>query len=109
MADLRMSHRLRLLEKLVQNRADASGRKLKLAHVLTILVHVLDQEGQDLARQHPRSLRKLLRICRKQLTDKDLQRRFLNGGSGGAYEREVLGEFRQLSQLVEQFESQATV
>ncbi|CAO0823434.1 hypothetical protein DFAR_360009 [Desulfarculales bacterium] len=58
LADVRMSHRLRLLEKLVQNRAGASGRKLKLAHVLTILVYVLEQEGQDLTRQHPRSLRK---------------------------------------------------
>jgi hypothetical protein len=107
MADLRMSHRLRLLEKLVQNRADASGRKLKLAHVLTILVHVLEQEGQDLALLHPRSLRKLLRICNKQLQDKDLQRRFLAGTTKGIYEREVLGEYRQLSQLVERYELQA--
>ncbi len=106
LADLRMSHRLRLLEKLVQNRADASGRKLKLVHVLTILVHVLEQEGQDLARQHPRSLRKLLRICRKQLTERDLQRLAQTGGAKSAYEREVLGEYRQLRQLVEQLEIQ---
>ena len=107
LADLRMSHRLRLLEKLVQNRADAFGRKLKLANILTILVHVLEQEGEDLARQHPRSLRKLLRICRKQLQDKDLQRRFLGGAPKGIYEREVLGEYRQLRHLVEHYEGQA--
>jgi len=109
MADLRMSHRLRLLEKLVHNRADASGRKLKMVHILTILVHVLDQEGQDLARQHPRSLRKLLRICRKQLEDKDLRRRFLGKSAKGVYEHEVLGEYHQLRQLVEQLEGQAAV
>ncbi|MBI4798084.1 MAG: hypothetical protein HY794_04990 [Desulfarculus sp.] len=109
LADLRMSHRLRLLEKLVHNRADAFGRKLKLAHILTILVHVLEQEGQDLVKNHPRSLRKLLRICRKQLMDKDLERRFLRGAPKGLYEREVLGEYRQLRHLVEHFETQATV
>ncbi|MFH1034506.1 MAG: hypothetical protein V1806_08365 [Pseudomonadota bacterium] len=106
LADLRMSHRLRLLEKLVQNRADASGRKLKLAHVLTILVHVLEQEGQDLVLHHPRSLRKLLRICRKQLADRDLQRRFLRGGGKNLYEREIMSEYRQLKHLVEQYEGQ---
>ncbi|MFH1057413.1 MAG: hypothetical protein V1797_01885, partial [Pseudomonadota bacterium] len=105
MAELRLSHRLRLLEKLVANRADASGRKLKHAHILIILVHVLSQEGEDMAREHPRSLRKLLRICRKQMTDRDLKRRFLSRNPRSSYEREVLGELRLLERLVEKFEA----
>ncbi|MFZ5584718.1 MAG: hypothetical protein ACOZHQ_02190 [Thermodesulfobacteriota bacterium] len=104
-AELKLSHRLRLLEKLVANRADASGRKLKHAHILIILVHVLSQEGEDMAREHPRSLRKLLRICRKQLSDRDLKRRLLGRAPRSSYEREVLGEFRLLERLVEKFEA----
>ncbi len=105
MAELRLSHRLRLLEKLVQNRADASGRKLKHAHILIILVHVLSQEGEEMSEHHPRSLRKLLRICRKQLGERELRRRLLNRSPRSAYEREVLGEYRLLERLVEKFEA----
>ncbi|MCA1905810.1 MAG: hypothetical protein LDL11_04365 [Desulfarculus sp.] len=105
MAELRLSHRLRLLEKLVQNRADASGRKLKHAHILIILVHVLSQEGEEMSQQHPRSLRKLLRICRKQLNDRELRRRLLNHSPRSAYDREVLGEYRLLERLVQKFEA----
>ncbi len=107
MADLRLAHRLRLLEKLVQNRADASGRKLHHAHILIILVHVLSQEGEEMAASHPRSMRKLLSICRKQLEDRNLKRRFLSRPPKSSYEREVLGEYRLLKRLVEKFERPA--
>lgn len=104
-AMVRLAHRLRLLEKLVQNRADASGRKLQVVHVLTILGHVLSQEGQDMARDYPKAMRKLLRVCRRLLDDHNIKRRFLARSPKTLYEREVLGEYRVLQRLVEGFEA----
>jgi hypothetical protein len=104
-AALRLNHRLRLLEKLVANRADASGRKLHLAHVLIILVHVLTQEGEEMVDEHPRSLRKLLRICRRQLEDRSLRRMLAAKTTRTSYEREVVGEAKVLSGLVDELES----
>jgi hypothetical protein len=104
-AALRLNHRLRLLEKLVANRADASGRKLHLAHVLIILVHVLTQEGEEMVAEHPRSLRKLLRICRRQLEDRSLRRMLAAKAPRTSYEREVVGEARVLIGLVEELEA----
>ncbi len=105
MATLRLNHRLRLLEKLVQNRADASGRKLQLAHILIILVHVLSQEGEEMAAEHPRSLRKLLRICRKQLADRTLRRLLVAKALRSSYEREVISEAKMLIHMVEDMEA----
>jgi hypothetical protein len=104
-AALRLNHRLRLLEKLVANRADASGRKLHLAHVLIILVHVLTQEGEEMVGEHPRSLRKLLRICRRQLEDRSLRRMLAAKTTRTSYEREVVGEAKVLIGLVEELEA----
>jgi hypothetical protein len=106
MAALRLNHRLRLLEKLVANRADASGRKLHLAHVLIILVHVLTQEGEEMVNEHPRSLRKLLRICHRQLDDRSLRRLLAAKTPRTSYEREVVGEAKVLTRLVEELEAQ---
>ncbi len=106
LAELRMAHRLRLLEKLVQNRADHSGRKLQHVHVMIILVHVLSQEGQEMAAKHPQALRKLLQICRKQLSNAYLKRRYLSRPPKKALEREVVGHYRLLESLVERFEKE---
>jgi len=101
--DMRLAHRLRLLEKLVQNRADASGRQLQHVHIMIILVHVLSQEGDQLAEKHPRALDKLLHICEKQLGNSYLKRRYLAKPPKGALEREVVGHYRLLENLVERF------
>lgn len=104
-ADLRLSHRLRLLEKLVANRADAFGRKLQHSHILIILNHVLTQEGEEMVADHPRSLRKLLTICRKQLGSGQLRRLAQGRPTRSHYERELLMETRSLTRLVEDFEA----
>jgi hypothetical protein len=106
LAELRVAHRLRLLENLVHHRADASGRKLQHVHVLIILVHFLAQEGSTLAENHPASLRKLLGLCNRQLDNAYVKRRYLTGEPGTPMEREVLGEHRLLSRLVERYEKQ---
>jgi hypothetical protein len=100
---MRLAHRLRLLEKLVHNRADASGRKLQHVHIMIILVHVLSQEGEGLAEKHPGALDKLLHICGKQLNNSYLKRRYLAKPPKGALEREVVGHYRLLESLVERY------
>ncbi|MGD8561622.1 MAG: hypothetical protein PVG03_03775 [Desulfarculaceae bacterium] len=105
-ADLRVAHRLRLLEKLVENRSDASGRRLGHQHILTILAHFLSQEGGELAFYHPRSMNKLLSICRKQLTNPYLHRRYLSQSPRNDREREMVEEYNWLSVLVDRFETQ---
>lgn len=101
--EMRLAHRLRLLEKLVRNRADASGRHLQHVHVMTILVHVLSQEGDDLAEKHPVALHKLLHICEKQLANSYLKRRYLSKPPKAASEREVVGHYRLLESLVKRY------
>jgi hypothetical protein len=101
--EMRLAHRLRLLEKLVRNRADASGRHLQHVHIMTILVHVLSQEGDDLAEKHPVALNKLLHICEKQLGNSYLKRRYLSKPPKGAAEREVVGHYRLLDSLVQRY------
>ncbi len=105
LSDLRVAHRLRLLEKLVQGKVDASGARLQLSHILIILVHILSSEGDQLAKKHPKSLGKLLRICRRQLENPYLKRRYLSKPPKTPREREVVGEYNLLSRLVERFES----
>ncbi len=107
--DLRMAHRLRLLEKLVQSRSDSSGRKLKHVHVLVILSHILGQEGRQLARDHPRLLRKLLAICQRQLNNPYLKKRYLSHPPRTSGERELVGQYRLLERLVERFSDQGGV
>jgi len=102
--NLRHAHRLRLLEKLVHNRADASGRRLHHVHVLTILAHVLSQEGEHLAQHHPQLLAKLLTICRRELQHPYLKKRYLTRLPRTPAEREVVGEYKLLERLVNRFE-----
>ena len=97
LAELRMAHRLRLLEKLVQNRADASGRRLRHNHLLAILVHMLSQESPILSQNHPQFLRKLVNLCRKELNNPYLKRRYLTQPPSSAEEREVVGQYKLLS------------
>jgi hypothetical protein len=97
---LRISHRLRLLEKLVQSRSDASGRKLQHIQILIILVHVLSQEGESLAQEHPEALRKLVRICQKALDNPYLKRRYLTSPPKNAQQRHIVGEYKLLQALV---------
>lgn len=104
-ADLRVAHRLRLLEKLVRNRADSEGRKLPHVHLLIILVHVLSQEGPILAKRHPHSLRKLLRMCRRYLADPYLRRRYMESAPRTKNDREARGEIKLLTKLVEKLEA----
>lgn len=103
--EMRLAHRLRLLEKLVHNRADASGRKLQHVHIMIILVHVLSQEGDHLAEKHPNALNKLLHICGKQLGNPYLKRRYLSKPPKGALERELVGHYRLLENLVQRYET----
>jgi hypothetical protein len=109
LAELRLAHRLRLLEKLVQTRTDAGGRKLQHVHILVILVHVLSQEAEQLAERHPGPLRKLLSICRKQLSNPYLKRRYLRRPAETSLEREVVGHYRLLESLVERYEKRLSV
>lgn len=103
LAELRLAHRLRLLEKLVANMADASGSRLQHVHVLTILVHALDQEGKDLAQNQPWAMGKLLSICLTQLGKPYLHRRYLSKAPVNEEERRVVVEWRKLSKLVNQY------
>jgi hypothetical protein len=109
LTELRLAHRLRLLEKLVQTRTDASGRKLQHVHILVILVHVLSQEGEQLAGNHPGPLRKLLSICRKQLSNPYVKRRYLRRQPKTSLEREVVGHHRLLQSLVERYQQRLGV
>ncbi len=108
-ADLRVAHRLRLLEKMVANRADASGRQLQHVHVLIILAHVLSTEGDELLARHPRGLGKLLRLCRRQMAHPYLKRRYLGRLPPSRHERELVTEYGILAQLVERYEGKARV
>ncbi|MCB2193514.1 MAG: hypothetical protein KQI62_18210 [Deltaproteobacteria bacterium] len=101
--DVKWAHRLRLLEKLVKNRADAFGRQFKHVQILIILTHVLSQEGDDLARKHPQQLDKLLRICAGYLKNPYLRRRYLSRAPKTTVEREVIGHHRLLTNLVERY------
>jgi hypothetical protein len=101
---LRAAHRLRLLEKLVTNRADSFGRQLKHVQVLIILVHVVSQEGEEMLAKHPRQLQKLLRICEKYLKNPYLRRRYLSKPPGNTIEREVLGHYKMLTKMVERYQ-----
>ncbi len=103
---LRAAHRLRLLEKLVTNRADAFGRQLKHVQILIILVHVVSQEGEEMLAKHPRQLRKLLHICEKYLKNPYLRRRYLNKPPTNTIEREVRGHHAMLSKLVQRFQDE---
>ncbi len=109
LSEVRLAHRLRLLEKLVANMADASGRKLQHVHVLIILVHVLSQEGEDLGLMHPRALGKLLAICRTEMEKPYLRQRYLSGEPKTTLERQVMGEYRLLEKLVERHQHLARV
>jgi hypothetical protein len=102
--ELKVGHRLRLVERLVLNKADYEGRKLKFVHVFIILVHFLSQEGVFLLEHHPKSLEKLLTLCRKQLNNQYFVQRYLSHPPRNGTEREVVGEYRLLARLVERFE-----
>lgn len=101
--DVKWAHRLRLLEKLVKNRADAFGRQFKHVQILIILTHVLSQEAEELSQQHPRQLDKLLGICAGYLKNPYLRRRYLSKEPQTTVEREVLGHHRLLTTLVERY------
>ena len=101
--DLKWAHRLRLLEKLVKNRADAFGRQFKHVQILIILTHVLGQEGEDLAERHPRQMDKLLTICEGYLKNPYLRRRYLSSEPSNTVEREVVGHYKLLANLVRRF------
>ena len=103
LGELRLAHRLRLLEKLVQTRTDGSGRSLQHVQLLIILIHVLGSEGPDMASKHPRHLRKLLSICRRQLDNPYLKRRYLSRPPSNPHERHLVGEHSLLTRLVERF------
>ena len=103
-ANLRVSHRLRLLEKMVNSKSDNSGRRLQHSHILIILVHILGNEGDTFAERHPRALDKLLNICRRELSNQYLKKRYLSREPSNHKEREVLGEYRLLERLVERLE-----
>ncbi len=103
-AGLRYYHRLRLLEKLVRTRSDASGRKLQHHQILAILVHALRHEGQALLRHHPRILDKLLQICRRQLDNRYLKRRYLRRPPKTALERKTVSQYRRLAAQVKRLE-----
>lgn len=102
--DLRVSHRLRLLEKLARTRSDGSGRKLKHVQILTILVHILGQEGPELIENNPKALQKLLRLCRRHLESSYLKTRYLSRPPKTPLERETVGEYRLLAALVQRLE-----
>lgn len=100
-AELRVSHRLRLLEKLVRSRADSEGRKLQHLQILVILNHFLATEGEALAEQHPKVMRKLLRICLNYLDQPYLRRQYLAKAPKTDYDNHVLDEYERLTQFVE--------
>ena len=104
--DVKWAHRLRLLEKLVKNRTDAYGGQFKHVQILIILTHVLSQEADDLARNHPQQLDKLLTICAGYLKNPYLRRRYLSKEPGNTIEREVVGHYRLLTNLVAQHRAQ---
>ena len=106
-ANLRVAHRLRLLEKMVNTKSDHSGRRLQHSHILIILVHILSTEGDSFAEHHPRSLEKLLNICRRELSNRYLRKRYLSKEPANRKEREILGEYRLLERLVERLEEKA--
>ena len=98
--ELRLAHRLRLLEKLVHSRTDAYGRKLHHVQVLIILNHVLSEEGPILARDHPRSLGKLLHICRRQMDNPYVKRRLQVIDKPTPSQRHLAGEYQRLVEQV---------
>jgi hypothetical protein len=104
--DLKWAHRLRLLEKLVKNRTDAFGRQFKHVQILIILTHVLGQEGDDLAAKHPRQLDKLLSICANYLKNPYLRRRYLSGDPKTTVEREVVGHYKLLTNMIKRYKDQ---
>ncbi|MCF8033347.1 MAG: hypothetical protein K9K66_09505 [Desulfarculaceae bacterium] len=101
--DVKWAHRLRLLEKLVKNRADAFGRQFKHVQILIILTHVLGQEAEGLAAKHPRQLDKLLSICEGYLKNPYLRRRYLSGEPTNTVEREVVGHYKLLANMIERY------
>lgn len=98
--ELRLAHRLRLLEKLVHSRTDAYGRKLHHVQILIILNHVLSEEGPTLARDHPRSLGKLLHICRRQMDNPYVKRRLQVIDKPTPSQRHLAGEYQRLVEQV---------
>ena len=106
LSELRLAHRMRLLEKLVQTRTDGSGRKLQHVQLLIILIHVLGSEGPELSQNYPRHLRKLLNICRRELESPYIKRRYLAHPPHNALERHLVGEYKLLARLVHRFASQ---
>ncbi|MBU1274799.1 MAG: hypothetical protein KJ720_05435 [Proteobacteria bacterium] len=104
--DVKWAHRLRLLEKLVRNRADAFGRQFKHVQILIILTHVLSQEAEDLAQKHPQQLEKLLTICAGYLKNSYLRRRYFSLEPQTTVEREVVGHHRLLTSLVTRYRQQ---
>lgn len=101
LVELRLAHRLRLLERLVRSRADSDGRKLQHLQILVILNHFLSEEGEQLANDHPRAMRKLLRICQSYLDDPYLKRRALHHAAKNHYEVQVQAEYKKLTEVVE--------
>ncbi|MCB2228125.1 MAG: hypothetical protein KQH53_15700 [Desulfarculaceae bacterium] len=101
--DVKWAHRLRLIEKLVKNRADAFGRQFKHVQILIILTHILGQEGEDLAARHPQQLDKLLTICEGYLKNPYLRRRYLSNEPANTVEREVVGHYKLLTNMIERY------
>ena len=100
LAELRLAHRLRLLERLVRNRADYEGRKLQHLQILVILNHFLSEEGQQLAADHPKAMRKLLRICQSYLDDPYLKHRAARHEAKTNYDMQINNEYEKLTQVV---------
>lgn len=101
LVELRLAHRLRLLERLVRNRADSEGRKLQHLQILAILNHFLSEEGEQLANDHPRAMRKLMRICQSYLDDPYLKRRATQHEAKTNYYSQINTEYEKLTQVVQ--------
>ncbi len=101
LTELRLAHRMRLLERLVRNRADYEGRKLQHLQILIILNHFLSEEGEQLAADHPRVMRKLLRICQSYLDDPYLKRRALSYEAKTNYDMQMKSEYEKLTLVVQ--------
>ena len=84
-----------------------SGRRLQHTQILTILVHVLGQEGERLIGHHPRVFTKLLQICQSQLDNRYLKKRYLSHPPQSSVERETVGQYRLLEALVKRLKQLA--
>ncbi len=103
-AELKVAHRLRLLERLITTRTDHEGRRLTHVQLLVVLVHILSEEAGALLKHYPKAMRKLLRICRKYMNDPYLRRRYLSRPPRTTYEHHLRAEYAKLSELVRRYE-----